>query len=108
MKKPAINFHSLIAAVIDRAILDLKRTGPKCHPKEIDQAMAFILSDCCEGWCLELEIDYRTIRETAAGLYRRAIETETTKPRKYRKRLPCNPPLNRFQNGNGPRPTLPA
>ena len=38
--------------------------------------MAFILSECCECWCLELDLDYRTIREKAASLYRRIIEKE--------------------------------
>jgi hypothetical protein len=62
-------YHSLIAAVIDRAIDDLKGIGPKCRKKEKDRAMAFVLSDTCEVYCLELEIDYRTIREKAAALY---------------------------------------
>jgi hypothetical protein len=40
---------ALIAAVIDRAIDDLKRIGTKCHSAEPDQAMQFILSDTCEA-----------------------------------------------------------
>jgi len=69
-------YHSLIAAVIDRAIADLKGIGPKCSKKEKDQAMAFVLSETCEAYCLELEIDYRTIRENAANLYREIISAD--------------------------------
>jgi hypothetical protein len=61
--------HSLIAAVINRAIDDLK--DPNCRRAEIDRAMAFILSDTCERYCLELEIDYEAVRKKAAGLYQK-------------------------------------
>ena len=67
-------FRALIVAVIDRAVNDLKGIGPKCHKGETDRAMAFVLSDVCEAWCLELDIDYRSIRETAATLYRESLE----------------------------------
>ena len=78
-------YRFLVAAVIDRAIDDLKGTGLKCRAKEKDQAMAFILSDTCEAWCLELKIDYERIREKAAGLYRRIIaETDQETGRKKR------------------------
>jgi hypothetical protein len=76
-------YRSLIAAVIDRAIDDLKETGPRCRKIETDRAMAFILSDTCEAYCLELEIDCGTIREKAAALYRKVIAKEE-KPRKAR------------------------
>jgi len=76
-------YRSLIAAVIDRAIDDLKEAGPRCRSIETDRAMAFILSDDCEGYCLELEIDIKAIREIAAGLYRKIIAREE-KPRKAR------------------------
>jgi hypothetical protein len=33
----------------------------------MDQAMAFILSDACESYCLELGINYETICEKAVG-----------------------------------------
>jgi len=75
-------YRSLIAAVIDRAIDDLKETGLRCGRKDTDRAMAFILSDTCEAYCLELEIDCGTIREKAAALYRKIIAKE--KPRKAR------------------------
>jgi len=76
-------YRSLIAAVIDRAIEDLKETSPRCREIETDLAMAFILSDTCEAYCLELEIDIEAIREKAAGLYRKIIAREE-KPRKAR------------------------
>jgi hypothetical protein len=87
-------YRSLIAAVIDRAIDDLKETGPRCRDIETDRAMAFILSDDCEDYCLELEIDIEAIREKAAALYRKVI-AKKEKPRKPRKastpgRLSCN------------------
>ena len=77
MKNTVINVRALLAAVINRAVDDLKGIGPKCRKSETDQAMAFILSECCECWCLELDIDYRTIREKAASLYRRIVEKES-------------------------------
>jgi hypothetical protein len=85
MQKNAINFHSLIAAVISRAIEDLKEAGPRGSRKEPDRAMAFILSGDCEAYCLELEIDYETVKEKAAALYRRVIEKESPAAR-YPKR----------------------
>jgi len=76
-------YQCLIAAVIERAIDDLKGTGPRCGRKDTDRAMAFILSDICEAYCLELAIDYETIREKGAALYRKLITKEIT-PRKGR------------------------
>jgi hypothetical protein len=76
-------YHSLIVAVIERAIDDLKGTGPRCGRKETDRAMAFILSDTCEAYCLELEIDIKAVREKAAALYRKVIVKKGT-PRKAR------------------------
>jgi hypothetical protein len=72
-------YHSLIAAVINRAVDDLKGIGPPCREKEIDRAMAFVLSDRCEAYCLELGIDCKTIREKAAALYRQIIAKEEKK-----------------------------
>jgi hypothetical protein len=63
-----------MAAVIDRAVSDLKGTGPRCRRIETDRAVAFILSGECEAWCLELGIDHETIKEKAAALYRRFLE----------------------------------
>jgi len=76
-------YNSLIAAVIERAIADLKGTGLRCRKIETDRAMAFILSDDCEAYCLELNIDCEMIREKAAALYRNVIAKEG-KPRKAR------------------------
>ena len=78
-----VNIHSLIAAVIGRAIDDLKETGPRCCRKEPDRAMAFILSETCEAYCLELNICYEAVKEKAAGLYRCVIEKESI-PKGYR------------------------
>jgi hypothetical protein len=63
-----------MGAVIDRAVSDLKGIGPRCRAIETDRAMAFILSGACEAWCLELGIDYETIRGKAAALYGRILE----------------------------------
>ena len=88
MQSNAANLHSLLAAVIDRAIADIKGAGPRCHRAEPDRAMQFILSDTCEAWCLELCIDYEMIKEKAASLYRRVLAKEqpikphTAKPRR--------------------------
>jgi len=79
-------YHSLIAAIIERAIADLKEPeiqSARCVKDDIDQAMAFILSDDCEYYCLELEIDCGAIREKAAALYRKVI-AKKEKPRKAR------------------------
>jgi hypothetical protein len=82
-------YRSLIAAVIGRAIDDLKGIGPECRNEDADQAMAFILSDRCEGWCLELKIDYERIREIAVGLYQRIIaKTDQETVRKKRRGRP--------------------
>ena len=70
-------YHSLIAAIIERAIDDLKGTDSYCGKKETDHAMAFILSVTCETWCLELGADYETIRDKASTLYQRNVEGET-------------------------------
>ena len=69
-------YNSLLAAVINRAIDDLKETGPRCPRKEADRAMAFVLSDTCEAYCLELGIDHEAIKEKAAALYREIIARE--------------------------------
>ena len=66
--------RALIAAVIDRAIDDLKGMGPPCKRIERDRAMAFILGADCEAWCLELDIDHEAVKEKAAALYRRLLD----------------------------------
>jgi hypothetical protein len=85
MQKHVISIHSLLAAVISRAIEDLKEAGPRGSRKEPDRAMAFILSGDCEAYCLELEIDYETVKEKATALYCRIIEKEESAAR-YPKR----------------------
>ena len=59
-----------------RALGDVRGSPPYCRKIETDRAMAFILSDSCEAWCLELDIDYRTVRENAAAFYRQFLENE--------------------------------
>jgi hypothetical protein len=71
-----------MASIIDRAIDDLRGNGPRGTLHDTDYAMAFILSETCEAYCLELKIEYERIREKAAGLYRRFIaktDKETVK-----------------------------
>jgi len=72
----AESFRAIMAAVVDRAIDDIKGVGPRGSRKEPDRAMAFILSEDCEAYCLELNIDYETIREKAAALYSKIIAKE--------------------------------
>ena len=80
MKQNAINYRSLLAAVINRAIEDLKETGQRMARKEPDRAMAFILSETCETYCLYMDINYEAVKERAAALYRRVIEQENKCP----------------------------
>jgi hypothetical protein len=78
------------------AIDDLKGIGPRCPKKETDRAMAFILSEDCEAYCLDLEIDYEAVREKAAALYRRVIEKEAPGPDRNRP----GRPLKGLRHGN--------
>ena len=91
MKRHSITaaYRSLIAAVIDRAIADLKGAESRCGKKETDRAMAFILSDDCEAYCLELGVDYEAIKEKAAALYRKIINDNV--PRTTGKKRPERP-----------------
>jgi hypothetical protein len=80
----------LAASVIERALADLRGNGPKGTLHDTDYAMAFILSETCEAWCLELKIDYERIREKAVGLYQRIIaETDQETGRKKRAGKPA-------------------
>jgi len=73
-------YRALLAAVINRAMDDLKGAEPYCSAKETDRAMAFVLSENCEAWCLELDIDYEAVKEKAAALYRRFLEWDFPGP----------------------------
>ena len=88
MNKSLYAFHALLAAIIDCAIDDIKGIGPPCRMVETDRAMAFILSETCEAYCLELEINYEAIREKAAELYRRVLVDEPQTTAKYRCHVP--------------------
>ena len=72
----ADGYRELMGSVIARAVDDLKEIGPRCGKKEPDLAMAFILSEDCEAFCLELGVNYKSVREKAASLYRRIIGKE--------------------------------
>jgi hypothetical protein len=89
--KTSTGFRALMAAVITRAVEDLKSADPRLRVIERDEAMAFILGEDCEAFCLELAIDYEAVRERAIALYRRFLERED-RPRKPPSRMPKNPP----------------
>ena len=72
-----MKYNSLIAAVISRAIDDIKGTGPRSHRNEADHAMYFILSEACEAYCLYLDINHEALKEKAAALYRQLLAKET-------------------------------
>jgi hypothetical protein len=71
---------ALVAAVINRAVLDLKEApeGDKYKiyrvKRNAETARFFIMGDTCCSWCLALGIDYQAVREKAAALYRRGNE----------------------------------
>jgi hypothetical protein len=82
-----------MASMIDRAIDDLRGNGPKGTIHDTDYAMAFILSETCEVYCLELKIEYERIREKAVGLYQRFIAKKDKKAIKKKcARTPAKPP----------------
>jgi hypothetical protein len=72
-------FRDLVAAVISRALDDLRgiQLAP-ANPEAIDQDMAWINGPDCEALCLFLEIDPAAIREKAAALYREFLAREET------------------------------
>ena len=72
-----MKYNSLIAAVINRAIDDIKGVGPRSHRNEADHAMYFILSETCEAYCLYLDINHEALKEKAAAFYRQLLAKET-------------------------------
>jgi hypothetical protein len=73
-RNKAASYHSLIAAVILRAVNDVSGgDGFYCSPYQKDKAMYFLLSDDCENYCLELGVDCGRVRKRAAALYHQAI-----------------------------------
>ena len=76
----ADSFRGLMAAVINRALADLGRGGLANVSGHVrDEAMAWINGPDCEAFCQALDMDYRTIREQAAALYRRFLEREESR-----------------------------
>ena len=98
-RKQADAYRFLMASVIERAIDDLKDIGHglKCRKVEMDEAMAFILSDTCKAWCLELKIDYERIREKAVELYQRFIAKNDILPAKKKRATRPVKPIERVQ-----------
>jgi hypothetical protein len=80
-----------MSAVISRALADLGknstaiRVRDRISDKVRDEAMAWINGPECEAFCYALDIDYRTIRERGAALYRRFLE-KTGRPENGEKR----------------------
>jgi hypothetical protein len=70
------SFRGLMAAVVFRALADLEksRAAIKTSPAVKDEAMSWINGPDCEMYCLALDVDYTTLREKAAALYRRFLE----------------------------------
>ena len=70
------SFRGLMAAVINRALADLKknRAAIRASDHVRDEAMAWINSPECEAFCYALDTDHKAIREQAAALYRRFLE----------------------------------
>lgn len=73
---------NLLSAVINRALDDIKCVN-KCErrKRETDHAMAFILSETCESYCLYIDLNYEELKKHAAELYRDFIKTD---PPEYR------------------------
>jgi hypothetical protein len=76
MQSTAASFRGLMAAVINRALADLKKNSRaiKASDHVRDEAMAWINGPECEAFCYALDTDYRAIREQAAALYRHFLE----------------------------------
>jgi hypothetical protein len=74
-------FRALMAAVVTRALEDLKGNAPiRISPADRDRAMAFINSPDGESICLVLNVDYATVREQAVALYRKFLEYDVPLP----------------------------
>jgi hypothetical protein len=95
----ADNFRGIMAAVINRALADLKKNRIRDHVK--DEAMAWINSPECEAYCYTLDVDYSAVREQAAALYRRFLEKAEV-PGK----APGRPRTRRLIDRKGRRPNL--
>jgi len=68
----------LLSAIIQRAIDDIKGIKADSRRKaEPDNAMAFILSETCEGYCLFLDLNYEALQERASEYYKQLLTKET-------------------------------
>lgn len=70
------SFRRLAVAVISSALADIEgaRSAVRTSDRDRDEAMAWINGPECEAYCYALDIDYKTIRERGAELYRRFLE----------------------------------
>lgn len=75
-----------MASIIEKALTDLQGIGYGCGTRHKYSAMEFILSETCEVYCLELKIDYETIKEKAVKLYNIAAVDNTTEKKAVNKR----------------------
>jgi len=84
---PKAVLRFLVASVIKQAINDVKGLclDLRNNQKRIAayQAMYFILSEDCRVYCLELEIDYESLRDRAIHLYEDYKEKKP-KPRRFK------------------------
>jgi hypothetical protein len=71
----ADNLKSLICAVIERSIDDLRNDDYSIKIRDIDDAMAFILTLQCEEYCLDVGVPYEAVRQKAVDLYRRHLDS---------------------------------
>jgi hypothetical protein len=65
-----------MTATIKRALADLEkdRVVIRSGCRVRDEAMSWINSPECEGFCYAVNMDYRAVRQRAVALYRRFLE----------------------------------
>ena len=67
-------YRSLAAAVVNKALDDLKGGNLFLSSGSLDRAMAFVDSETCAAYCSFVGIDHEAVRKKAAALYRQAIK----------------------------------
>ena len=67
-------YRGLAAAIVGRAIDDLKGTDPFLSSGGLDRAMTFVAGETCAAYCSFVGIDHEAVRKKAAALYRRIVE----------------------------------